>query len=145
MQRSPPSRGLFCGLLAWTLVVATSCCAATWADPAKTLRTAFEIDVTGFDPAATQDLYSNTIEARIFDALYDWDYLKRPYTLAPSLAAAMPEYSPDGRTWTIRLKPGVRFADDPAFNGRKREVTAADVVYSWKRLVDPRIRASQAG
>ncbi len=56
----------------------------------------------------------------------------------------MPEYSPDGRTWTIRLKPGVRFADDPAFNGRKREVTAADVVYSWKRLVDPRIRSPNA-
>ena len=100
--------------------------------------------MTGFDPAATQDIYSNTIEARIFDALYDWDYLKRPYALAPSLAAAMPEYSPDGRTWTIRLKPGVRFADDPAFNGRKREVTAADVVYSWKRLVDPRVRSPNA-
>ena len=142
MQKSPPSRGLFCGVLAWVLLVlAPGSGAATWADPAKTLRTAFEIDVTGFDPAATQDTYSNTIEARIFDALYDWDYLKRPYTLAPSLAAAMPEYSPDGRTWTIRLKPGVRFADDPAFNGRKREVTAADVAYSWKRLVDPRVRS----
>jgi len=56
----------------------------------------------------------------------------------------MPEYSPDGRTWTIRLKRGVRFADDPAFSGRKREVTAADVVYSWKRLVDPRIRSPNA-
>src|SRR5512144_168116 len=73
--------------------------AAPWADPAKTLRVAFEIDVTGFDPAATQDLYSNTIEMRIFDALYVWDYLARPYRLVPSVAAAMPEISPDGRTW----------------------------------------------
>jgi hypothetical protein len=132
-------------MLAWALVVlAPGSGAATWADPAKTLRTAFEIDVTGFDPAATQDTYSNTIEARIFDALYDWDYLKRPYALAPSLAAAMPDYSADGRTWIIRLKPGVRFADDPAFKGQRREVTAADVVYSWKRLVDPRIRSPNA-
>jgi ABC-type transport system substrate-binding protein len=118
--------------------------AAPWADPAKTLRTAFEIDVTGFDPAATQDIYSNTIEARIFDALYDWDYLQRPYALVPSIATALPDYSADGRTWTIRLKPGIHFADDPAFNGRKRELVAADVVYSWKRLVDPRIRSPNA-
>jgi hypothetical protein len=73
----------------------------------------FEIEVTGFDPAATQDLYSNTIEARIFDALYEWDYIARPYRFAPSIAAAMPDYSPDDRTWTIPLKPGIYFADDP--------------------------------
>jgi ABC-type transport system substrate-binding protein len=124
--------------------VGSVCPAADWADPAKTLRMAFEIDVTGFDPAATQDLYSNTIENRIFDALYEWDYLARPYQLVPSIAAAMPEYSADGRTWTIRLKPGVYFADDPAFNGKKRELVAADVVYSWKRLMDPRVRCPNA-
>ena len=115
--------------------------AAPWADPAKTLRVAFEIDVTGFDPAATQDLYSNTIEMRIFDALYVWDYLARPYRLVPSVAAAMPEISPDGRTWKIRLKPGIYFARDPAFEGKKRELTAHDFVYSWKRVVDPRVRS----
>jgi len=118
--------------------------AATWADPAKTLRTAFEIDVTGFDPAATQDLYSNTIELRIFDGLYDWDYLPRPYRYVPSAAAAMPEVSADGKTWTIRIKPGIYFSDDPVFNGKKRELVAADVVYSWKRLLDPRVRSPNA-
>jgi ABC-type transport system substrate-binding protein len=129
-----------CALLA----LATTGDAASWGDPAKTLRTAFEIDVTGFDPAATQDLYSGAIEMRIFDALYDWDYLRRPYALAPNAAASMPEYSADGRTWTIRIKPGIRFADDPAFGGKPRELTAADVVYSWKRLVDPRVRSPNA-
>jgi peptide/nickel transport system substrate-binding protein len=127
-----------------TLPCASASVAATWADRAKTLRTAFEIDVTGFDPAATQDLYSNTIEFRIFDALYEWDYLPRPYRYGPSAAAAMPDVSADGRTWTIRIKPGTYFSDDPAFNGKKRELTAADVVYSWKRLVDPRVRSPNA-
>jgi oligopeptide transport system substrate-binding protein len=133
-------------LLATLLLCAftTACAAATSSDPAKTLRTAFEIDVTGFDPAATQDLYSGTIELRIFDALYDWGYLERPYALVPSIAAGMPEYSADGRTWTIRIKRGIHFADDPAFNGKKRELIAADIVYSWKRLVDPRIRSPKA-
>ena len=30
----------------------------------------------------------------------------------------MPEVSSDFRTWTIRIRPGIRFADDPAFKGR---------------------------
>src|SRR5512146_997968 len=114
---------------------------ATWADPAKTLRVVMEVDVTGFDPAATQDLYSGTIEARIFDALYVWDYLARPYRPVPSVAAAMPEVSADGRTWTIRIKPGIYFAADPAFGGKRRELTARAFVYSWERLVDPRVHS----
>jgi ABC-type transport system substrate-binding protein len=114
---------------------------ATWADPAKTLRVVMEVDVTGFDPAATQDLYSGTIEARIFDALYVWDYLARPYRLVPSIAAAMPQISADGRTWTIRIRPGIYFTADPAFGGKKRELTARDFVYSWERLVDPRVHS----
>jgi ABC-type transport system substrate-binding protein len=51
--------------------------------------------------------------------------------------------SADGHL-TIRIKPGTYFSDDPAFNGRKRELTAADFVYSWKRLVDPRVRSPNA-
>ena len=62
---------------------------ATWADPATTLKAVFEIDVTGFDPAGTQDLYSNTIQTRVFDSLYEWDYLARPYRYVPSVAATM--------------------------------------------------------
>ena len=133
--------GLLGVALLWAALSAHS---ATWADPAKTLRVVFEIDVTGFDPAATQDLYSNTIQARIFEPLYEWDYLARPYRYLPNLAASMPDISPDGRTWTIRIKPDIYFGDDPAFNGRKRELTAADVAYSWKRLMDPRIRSPGA-
>jgi ABC-type transport system substrate-binding protein len=53
----------------------------------------------------------------------------------------MPEISADGRVWTIRIRPGVYFADDPAFAGKKRELTAADFVYAWKRIVDPRVRS----
>jgi len=115
--------------------------AADWADPAKLLRIAFPTDVTGFDPAGTQETYASLVEARIFDALYQWDYLARPYKFVPSVAAGMPEISADGRMWTIRIRPGIYFADDPAFAGKKRELTAADFVYAWKRIVDPRVRS----
>ena len=53
----------------------------------------------------------------------------------------MPEISADGRVWKIRIRPGIYFADDPAFKGRKRELTADDYVYAFKRLLDPRMRA----
>src|SRR5438132_6407916 len=115
--------------------------AADWADPAKVLRIAFPIDVSGLDPAGTQETYASLVEGRIFDALYVWDYLARPYRFVPSIATGMPEISADGREWTIHIRSGIYFADDPAFAGKKRELTAADFVYAWKRIVDPRIRS----
>jgi ABC-type transport system substrate-binding protein len=56
----------------------------------------------------------------------------------------MPTISADGLTWAIPLRKGIYFADDPAFKGRKRELVAADYVYSWERLVDPRLRSPNA-
>lgn len=112
-----------------------------WADPAKTIRVMLPVAETGFDPQATSDYYSSHIQRAIFEPLYQYDYLARPYRIVPNTAAAMPEISPDGRTWTIRLKPGILYGDDPVFKGQKRELTAADYVYAWKRLLDPRMRA----
>jgi ABC-type transport system substrate-binding protein len=88
----------------------------------------FPIAETGFDPQATSDYYSSHVERAIFDPLYTFDYLARPHRIIPNTAAAMPEISPDGRTWKIRIKPGIYFADDPAFKGKKRELTADDYV-----------------
>jgi len=121
--------------------IAPPAAAADWADPAKVLRIAFPTDVSGFDPAGTQEAYATGVEGRIFDALYQWDYLARPFRFVPSVATGMPEISADGRVWTIRIRSGIYFADDPAFAGKKRELTAADFVYAWKRLVDPRVRS----
>jgi ABC-type transport system substrate-binding protein len=115
--------------------------AADWADPAKVLKVAFPTDVSGLDPAGTQETYASVVEARIFDALYVWDYLARPYRFVPSIASSMPDISADGRIWTIHIRRGIYFADDPAFEGKKRELTAADFVYAWKRVVDPRVRS----
>ncbi|MEJ6022169.1 ABC transporter substrate-binding protein [Ramlibacter sp. PS4R-6] len=109
--------------------------------PEKVLRYAFPIAETGFDPAQVHDLYSRVITANIFETLYDYDYLARPAKVKPVLAEALPQVSADFRTWTIRLKRGVYFADDPAFGGKKREVTAQDVVYSFKRIYDPKTRS----
>ena len=107
--------------------------------PLKTLRTIFPAAETGFDPAVARDQYSNQVVQAIFETLYTYDYLARPVQLAPLAAAALPEVSSDGKTYTIRLKPGRYFTPDPVFKGRRRELTMADYVYSWKRLFDPKL------
>jgi len=125
-------------------LAATSALAASWADGAKTLRVMFPIAETGFDPQPSQDYYSSNVIRAIFDSLYEPDYLARPYRMAPNTAEAMPAISPDGLTWTIRVRRGIHFADDPVFGGKKRELTANDYVYAWKRLVDPKVRSPNA-
>jgi oligopeptide transport system substrate-binding protein len=111
-------------------------------DMKKVLRASFPTAETGFDPQAAGDIYSNAVNRVIFDALYKYDHLARPLKLVPNTAVALPEITPDGRTWTIRVKPGIFFADDPAFKGKRRELTAHDYVYAWKRVLDPRTRSN---
>ena len=114
--------------------------AASFADPAKTLRVSMDGEEAGFDPQAVGDSYSFTVIGAIFEPLYQYDYYGGA-RLLPRTAAGPPEISADGRTWTIRLKPGIRFSDDAAFKGTTRELTAQDYVYAWKRLLDPRVRS----
>ena len=111
------------------------------ADPAKVFRYAFEVAETGFDPAEISDLYSSNVIAHIFDPPLAYDYLARPIKLVPNTLATMPEVTEGGTLYTMRVKPGIHFADDPAFNGVRRELTAEDYVYSIKRLFDPKKRS----
>jgi len=101
------------------------------------LRILFESAETGFDPAQVSDLYSQRVCAHIFEALLGYDPVAVPVRLVPLTAEAMPEFSADFRVWTVRLKKGVLFAEDPVFKGQPRELVAADVVYSFKRVFDP--------
>jgi len=99
--------------------------------------------IRGFDPVTSADVPSAHAIYKVFEGLYEYEYLTRPYTVRPNLAAAMPEVSPDGLTYTFRLKQGVRFADDPCFPGGKgRELTAEDFVYSWKRVADVKTKSN---
>ncbi|MFT3954128.1 MAG: ABC transporter substrate-binding protein [Piscinibacter sp.] len=119
------------------LLLATLLPLAAAAQAPKVLRYAFPIAETGFDPAQINDIYSRTVTAHVFDALYMYDHLARPFLVRPNVAEGMPQVSDDFRTWTIRIKPGIYFADDPAFKGQKRELVAQDFAYSWKRHFDP--------
>jgi len=119
------------------LALARPAVAAVAATTKKILRLPFRGAETSFDPAKISDLYSRCITTQILEALYGYDHLARPVKVIPVLADGMPEVSEDFRVWTIRIKRGIYFADDPAFKGKPRELVAEDVLYGLKRLVDP--------
>ena len=124
--------------LAGLLCTALSSQAQPTVAPAqKVLRYAFEVAETNLDPARILDLYSRTLTPHIFEGLYTYDHLARPVKVKPLTADGMPQASADFRVWTIKIKPGIFFADDPAFRGKKRELVAQDYVYSFKRFADP--------
>jgi oligopeptide transport system substrate-binding protein len=115
------------------------------AAPAKIYRHAMHDAPGSLDPAQAASIYANFIVVNLYDTLYRYKYLARPYQLQPNLAVAMPDISADGLRLTIRIRKGVFFIDDPAFPDAKgREIKARDFVYSIKRHFDPATRARGA-
>ena len=119
--------------------LALACAFAAPANAAKTLHIAFTAAETTFDPAASDDIPSSDIIRMIFDPPLEYDYHARPVKVRPATLVALPDVSVDGKTFTLNVKPGIYFQDDPAFGGKRRELVAADYVYSIKRLMDPKI------
>ena len=109
----------------------------------KILRLPLTAPETSLDPVQTQsDLNTSTVLAHIFESPLAYDYLARPARLVLSTAAALPQVSTDHKVFTVRIAPGIVFADDPAFKGLRRELTAADYVYALKRFYDPKYASS---
>jgi ABC-type transport system substrate-binding protein len=107
----------------------------------RTLRVAFAAAETGFDPVQIPDVNSSMVAASIFESPLTYDYLARPVKLRPQTAVTLPEINDDFRSFTFRIRPGIFFADDPAFGGRPRELVAQDYVYSLKRYYDPKLNS----
>jgi oligopeptide transport system substrate-binding protein len=107
------------------------------------------------DPSVSYTSTEAQILAVIYSSYFQYHYLKlHPPTLELALGAVKPTRRPapawvvrggkkvakTGELWSFRLKPGLHYQDDPCFPGGKgREVVAADVLYSFKRMADPRV------
>ncbi len=111
------------------------------ADPNKIIRTAKQSAEKGFDCVVESDEVTGTLCDNIFDPPLQYDHFARPAKLQPRTATALPEISADGLTYTLHIKPGITFTDHPVFKGKKRELVASDYVYSWKRMLDPALKA----
>jgi peptide/nickel transport system substrate-binding protein len=86
------------------------------------------------DPHVTSQSVSHFIMLNIFDPLVS---LRADGQVFPGLAESWTS-TPDGLTWTFKLKPGVKFHDGTPFN-------AEAVKFSFDRMVDPETKSRQAG
>jgi ABC-type oligopeptide transport system substrate-binding subunit len=109
----------------------------------QVIRTYFPAAETGFDPVRVSDNYSATVNEAIFERLLTYDYLAAPAKLAP-MVADLPEVTDEGRTYTFHLRKGIYFAPTRRSAASKRELTADDFVYSFKRFFDPANRSPYA-
>jgi oligopeptide transport system substrate-binding protein len=123
------------GVLAVCLLAGCGLPGAGAARERNTLRLAWRADPQSLDPAISYDTMSWPFVRLMFRSLLDYD---DGVGLVPSLAEAMPTVSPDGRTYTFRLKQGVRFSTG-------RELIADDFVYSLERILDPKTRSPGDG
>jgi ABC-type transport system substrate-binding protein len=95
------------------------------------------------DPAQVNSVFGANILENMLEPMLQYDYLARPLKLVPHTLREMPEILEGGKVYICRLKKGILFSDDPAFNGKPRELTATDYAYSFKRLYDPQYFSSQ--
>lgn len=101
-------------------------------------------DPRSLDPQVCYDTVGRRILEPVQDCLLEYHPFKTdPYELRPCLLERMPERvgGEGGRVvYRCVLKRGVFFHDDPCFPGGKgREVVAADVMYAFQRIADPKV------
>ncbi|MEU9004879.1 ABC transporter substrate-binding protein [Streptomyces sp. NPDC048551] len=121
-------RGAAAAALAAVLTTGATACS----NPSGPAATAADSAVVGIatEPETLSPLlgYGKDGNSKIFDGLLTHD---ADMKLKPALAEALPEVSADGRTYTYRLRQGVKFSDGEPF-------TAKDVEFTYRTILDPR-------
>jgi peptide/nickel transport system substrate-binding protein len=91
-------------------------------------------DIGNLNPIYVNDVYSQTISYRLYEALLDID---NQGNLLPNLASELPKTSADGLTYTFKLRTGVQWSDG-------MPLTADDVVFHYGLMYDPKWKASKS-
>lgn len=109
----------------------------------QVIRLALATKIQTLDAGNMRDVYGMMVAGgNIYETLYGYHYLKRPYEIIPVLAADMPTISDDKLTYTIPIRRDVYFQDDPCFpDGNGRKLTAHDFVYAIKRVANVKYRS----
>ncbi|HTR31839.1 MAG TPA: ABC transporter substrate-binding protein [Puia sp.] len=133
---------LFFWTSGWIGLVVFAGCGSPHGDGGKKVFYYNESDgVATLDPAFAKNRSIMWVVHQLYNTLVETDDRLR---FVPALARSW-EISPDRTVWTFHLRPDVFFCDDPAFpDGKGRRMVAADVVYSFNRLLDPRTASSGA-
>ncbi len=125
--------------------------ATTGAPPAAATNTAAPVATAV--PAAKQILRLNlgsepdTIDPQKASFVGEIDVIMKVFSnlltfdssgnLIPEAAAEMPKFSADGKTLTVKLKPGLKYSDG-------QPLTAKNYEYAWKRHMDPNVAGEYA-
>ncbi len=117
-------------LLGTSLLFTFSCTRSREERPARTLHLRLNTNPTTLDPALITDVLSGNIAAKIFNGLLRFN---ENLELIPDIAESW-IISPDGRTYTFRLRRDVQFS-----NGRT--VTSRDFRFSFERVLAPATKA----
>lgn len=97
--------------------------------------------IESLDPAFAKSLSVMWAVKFMYNTLVEVD---TNLNVVPSLAKSW-EISPDGLSYTFHLRQDVHFHDNPVFSGGKgRRMTAQDVAYSFRRLIDPNTASAGA-
>lgn len=131
--RSQPVRALFFAAVIGLVLASSSGCRPE--REAAALRIINGSEPESLDPA----IITSFADSRIVKCLFEGLTRLHPETARaePALAERW-DVSPDGRTYTFHLRTNAVWSDE-------RPVVAGDVVYSWRRVLDPTSAADYAG
>lgn len=104
-----------------------------WNKNETTLNIPIKTEVTTIDPHLSYDYVSNFVTHQVYDTLYSFHYLKRPYQVEPMIADGMPEFSNGGKELLIKIKKNIPYHPIKGLN-QTLTVKAQDFVNSLKRL-----------
>jgi peptide/nickel transport system substrate-binding protein len=122
VDRPGPVAGRCVAALACLLALAMAAQAA----PGGTLTVALGGDLRSTDPGVNRDDFTDAVLSHVIEPLVTF---REDLSVAPMLAESW-ERSADGRTYTFRLRSGVRFHDGSA-------LTADTIRWNWQRFLDP--------
>jgi len=96
----------------------------------QTLTMVMDGDVSGGLSNAADNVPTAEAIQFLYDGIYRYDNTLTPQ---PNLSESLADVSDDGKVWTIKLKPGLKFHDGT-------DLTSADVVQSYQIAASPNCR-----
>ncbi|UQX00066.1 ABC transporter substrate-binding protein [Streptomyces sp. RerS4] len=124
--RTARVRGAVRATLATALITGVAACSnPTGSAPADSAVVGIATEPETLSPLLG---YGKDGNSKLFDGLLTHD---ADMKLQPALAEALPDVSADGRTYTYRLRHGVKFSDGEPF-------TAKDVEFTYRTILDPK-------
>jgi len=133
-SRSRITRRRFLTLAASAAAVASTTRASAQPRPAGTFISAKTTEAPSLDPILEQALSRQRLDPLFYNRMVEWGHDGK---LEPGLAESWTT-SADGKTWTFKVRRGVKF-----HNGR--ELVADDVKFTYERILDPKTGSGGRG